>query len=1189
MNQKKGSFRLFSKTAEQSEFESWPVEELVFRLREDGVDVPPDSNPHDLVGFAAAFYAGSHPRRYTVAEVEFVDNAGVEYVPRPNPLQHPIRKPAREHAAPYQLAPPLMFKSEMTPQELGRFQEMQFATEEEEDLPGVTHVDEEIDTVEHFGDDEHTREIREHFLFIEDEDATMHRIKSEFQKPNVEVAMRFETLNHPRKANGKRYSVLCTNTGRFCFTRGRGWLLRFVDPLLEGNTSELAKYGIGVSLHFKILKWLFWTFLLLTLIATPQMVLNHTAGSRSSSILTLDGTTLGHLAVDVFFVNETSQTVLRRFANVPIEIPYFSCGQENFTNSCLVDRETVAMFYTCSDLVAMAIFFLGIKWMRYFVQVEGAKITKHHITAEEYTIQVVRVPPTTTEMQLKKFFSDLTGEPVHEVFLVQDNGDLLSLYVKRGKVINKLWKQAAEVHLLKEERRSKPGQRKAIVDDKTLQHRLERAVRQYDKTYALFLDLNEQRSKKSPGTKSLGAFVTFETQHGFLKAMDLYPQSYWQRYKQPAELRLEPKKPLKVRQAPPPTTILWENTHYRWRSRQNRRMVTLMSTGVMLAISVVVCFFTERERYQLKSAILDNSCAVLESAGNASVYALAHTLTLLQAGDASTELLARNDTELRNCYCSSMNFGEAVSSLFTMDGLCHPYYSVKSPQYALTFVATAVIAIINISLQQAIYLLSIFEKHHSLVNMELSIAKRVFVVIFINTGLILLCVNARLDGAEWIGSGRFGDFVPDWYPSVGTNIVLTMTLNAFTPQIFPFIMYSLHKSRQRTHVAYSQRELNEMYLGSTFLLSYRTAQIAMTVFVTLLYSSGMPCLYPIACATFVVTYYSDKFLLLSYYRTPPAYSERLALWFSDLLPYAVMFHLGFATWMFSTEGIFWDGITYQASPLAEYFGVNNLTFADSKAYNFGPRLSMSHIVPLYAALIIMVVLNLLSFLFHSVDRIRAMCCAAVTCGIFDDGVIKRRYLNPDYTDAVEDGLLRGLVNYNILENPTYSRALGIDAKFAREHRHVASVHEASAVDLPVLPNSFKVIPAAQLQAEEDAAKRNSIDQRRRNNSQAEEKEDNQERPNSNRYSARVAADSDGGEGRDRGDSRAQQIDRAFFRGSARVEDAPVPPVQQQQHQQQQQAPQEDARQRARTASVAGGGAGRDRMSLGRVFTPNFDD
>ncbi|KAH9259587.1 hypothetical protein BASA81_002009 [Batrachochytrium salamandrivorans] len=1130
MSQKKGSFRLFPKAAEQSEFESWPVEELVFRLREDGVDVPPDSNPHDLVGFATAFYAGSHPRRYTVAEVEFVDHSGVEYVPRPKPRT--IHKPIPEHAAPYQLAPPLMFKSEMTPQELGRFQEMQFDE-------GITSVEDEIDTVEHFGEDEHTRMIRENFLFIEEEDATMHRIKSEFQKPNVEVAKRFETLNHPRRADGKKYSVFCTNTGRFCFTRGRGWLLRFVDPLLEGNTSELAKYGIGVSLHFKILKWLFWTFLLLTVISIPQMTLNHVAGSRSSSILTLDGTTLGHLAVDLFFVNETSQSVVRRYTTLPIEIPYFSCGQENFTSSCLVDRETVAMFYTCSDLVSMAIFFLGIKWMRYFVRVEGAKITKHHITVEEYTIQVVRVPPTTTEMQLKKFFSDLTGEPVHEVFLVQDNGELLSLYVKRGKVINKLWKQAAEVHLLKEERRSKPGQRKAIMNDKTLQHRLQRAVRQYDKTYALFLDLNEQRSKKSPGTKSLGAFVTFETQQGFLKAMDLYPQSYWQRYKQPVELRLEPKKPLK------------------W-----------------------YVFFTERERYQLKSAIVDNSCGVLESAGNASVYALAQTLTLLQAGDVDTELLARNDTELRNCYCSSMNFGEAVSSLFTMDGLCHSYYSIKSPQYALTFVATLVIAIINISLQQAIYMLSIFEKHHSLVNMELSIAKRAFVVIFINTGLILLCVNARLDGVEWIGSGRFGDFVPDWYPSVGTNIVLTMTLNSFTPQLFPFIRYSLHKSRQRTHVAYSQRELNEMYLGDTFLLSYRTAQISMTVFVTLLYSSGMPCLYPIACGTFMVTYYSDKFLLLHYYRTPPAYSERLALWFSDLMPYAIMFHLGFAVWMFSTEGIFWDGITYQASTLAEYFGVTNLTFADSatEAYNFGPRLSMSHIVPLYAALFLMILFNLLSFLFHSVDRIRAMCCAAVTCGIFDDGVIKRRYLNPDYTDAVEGGQLRGLVNYNILENPTYSRALGIDAKFAQEHRHVASVHEASAVDLPVLPNSFKVIPAAQLQAEEDAAKRNSLDQRRRN-SLAEEKEDSQERPNSNRHSARVAADSDGGDGRDRGDSRAQQIDRAFFRGSVRLEEAPPA----------QGGGGEDvnSRQRARTASVAG--AGRDRMSLGRVFTPNFDD
>ena len=106
----------------------------------------------------------------------------------------------------------------------------------------------------------------------------------------------------------------------------------------------------------------------------------------------------------------------------------------------------------------------------------------------------------------------------------------------------------------------------------------------------------------------------------------------------------------------------------------------------------------------------------------------------------------------------------------------------------------------------------------------------------------------------------------------------------------------------------------------------------------------------------------------------------------------------------------------------------------------------------------------------------------VTCGIFDDGTIKRRYLNPDYTDALERGELRGLVNYNMLENPTYTRALGIDAKFAKEHRHIASVHEASAVQLPHLPKSFKIAPleeaerrASKKKDEQDAERESSND------------------------------------------------------------------------------------------------------------------
>jgi hypothetical protein len=48
------------------------------------------------------------------------------------------------------------------------------------------------------------------------------------------------------------------------------------------------------------------------------------------------------------------------------------------------------------------------------------------------------------------------------------------------------------------------------------------------------------------------------------------------------------------------------------------------------------------------------------------------------------------------------------------------------------------------------------------------------------------------------------------------------------------------------------------------------------VFVTMLYSGGLPLLYPISAAYFGVTYWVDKYLLTKFYRKPPTYDTRLA-------------------------------------------------------------------------------------------------------------------------------------------------------------------------------------------------------------------------------------------------------------------------------------------------------------------------
>ena len=63
------------------------------------------------------------------------------------------------------------------------------------------------------------------------------------------------------------------------------------------------------------------------------------------------------------------------------------------------------------------------------------------------------------------------------------------------------------------------------------------------------------------------------------------------------------------------------------------------------------------------------------------------------------------------------------------------------------------------------------------------ISNRVFMVLFFNTGILLVLVNANLEDVSVILSklfdGQFYDYSPEWYGTVGYTIVQTMLVNAF--------------------------------------------------------------------------------------------------------------------------------------------------------------------------------------------------------------------------------------------------------------------------------------------------------------------------------------------------------------------------------------------------------------------------
>jgi hypothetical protein len=67
----------------------------------------------------------------------------------------------------------------------------------------------------------------------------------------------------------------------------------------------------------------------------------------------------------------------------------------------------------------------------------------------------------------------------------------------------------------------------------------------------------------------------------------------------------------------------------------------------------------------------------------------------------------------------------------------------------------------------------------------------------------------------------------------------------------------------------TQEDLLRLYLGDNLLLDERYAQMLTTVYFSMMYSTGIPLLIPIAMVLFVMMYWVDKYMFCRVYKTPP--------------------------------------------------------------------------------------------------------------------------------------------------------------------------------------------------------------------------------------------------------------------------------------------------------------------------------
>jgi hypothetical protein len=86
-------------------------------------------------------------------------------------------------------------------------------------------------------------------------------------------------------------------------------------------------------------------------------------------------------------------------------------------------------------------------------------------------------------------------------------------------------------------------------------------------------------------------------------------------------------------------------------------------------------------------------------------------------------------------------------------------------------------------------------------------------------------------------------------------------------------------------------------------MNYRYTNIITVVFLVMIYSSGIPILYPIAAIYLTSVYWTDKYQLFNMYKQPPMLDSYIALKTLAWFKFALFFHVLVGTLMYANSEI----------------------------------------------------------------------------------------------------------------------------------------------------------------------------------------------------------------------------------------------------------------------------------------------
>ena len=707
---------------------------------------------------------------------------------------------------------------------------------------------------------------------------------------------------------------------------------------------------------------------------------------------------------------------------------------------------------------------------------------------------------------------DSTGEIIADVVLCLDEGNDIQFYQSRKplkKALNRAdWHIKKMKWELREEKKKQPDHNGENGMDERVVARLQKKLAAEQKSRSKIvakmqkvMDKRKKASEKAKKNKKVvGAFVTFTTDMGHHLCIERYPKSYcsWccQSYEKRWHGKLDSESEwlnyneklmtrVRLKKAPEPTTLMWENFEVGWYSRCCRKGVASIIALCMLVGSAFAVYYAKT----VDATVADNVCAgtknptpilfanisCVDYVANTSlidtdtrclpILDLYPTVAIFKSKYAAGEVTGLGSS----CYCRKYVADATVGPEVYEE--CTSYILYSAQKLGAVLLSSFMILLINGVYNKVVGCMAKCERHHAIDSMQASISYRAMLGQFCNTGLVYLLVNANLQGNAFFDNfnaaenaagqllsnlSGYSDFTPKWYAEVGNAMTLTMLMLAFSPHIWPLIAYTKFHLRIHcaccTNKAATQAELNQMFNPPQFHYMTRYAQLSVSILICMMFSTGIPFLYVVAAITCFTFYWVDKAMFCWLYAKPPQYDPKINQKYSMVLGYALVIHVAFGTWMLGNHSILRSNVgnntqsivsTLDDGTFALRSDIAETALAAVNADGLSSHLLQAHVLPLFSLMIFLIAGTILAQVWHLVEGIVKRLFYVLTCGRCCTA--KTVFLKADFIDVKEDIALWGITSYNIFENPIYQMLFATDDNFAKNHRHLEDLGDINAI------------------------------------------------------------------------------------------------------------------------------------------------